>query len=147
MYRSIIKDVSISEMLELREQGLTNREIAIKLDITSQTVRKYIGAMPSELRSKAIREQKIPQPTTPVEQLPICNLRFTIQGKFANYEIDPVDGTINIMGNYICGKLKSAQIKGLCEEFLQMNAQYASLALRIFATGIVPHPTNKTEEK
>ena len=36
-------DVTAGEMLELREQGLSNHDIAKSLDISEQTVRRYIG--------------------------------------------------------------------------------------------------------
>lgn len=36
-------DVTAGEMLELREQGLSNHDIARCLDISEQTVRRYIG--------------------------------------------------------------------------------------------------------
>lgn len=37
-------DVSASEMMELRREGLSNKDIAEVLDISVQTVRRYIGA-------------------------------------------------------------------------------------------------------
>ena len=36
-------DVSASEMMELRREGLSNKDVAEVLDISVQTVRKYIG--------------------------------------------------------------------------------------------------------
>lgn len=36
-------DVTAGEMLELREQGLSNHDIARSLDISYETVRRYIG--------------------------------------------------------------------------------------------------------
>ena len=36
-------DVTAGEMLELRKQGLSNHDIAMCLDISEQTVRRYIG--------------------------------------------------------------------------------------------------------
>lgn len=41
MYRKI--DVSASEMMTLREQGLSNHDIAKSLDVSPETVRRYIG--------------------------------------------------------------------------------------------------------
>lgn len=45
--RKIIDDISISEMLKMREDGMSNQEIADALEITSTTVRKYIGKQKS----------------------------------------------------------------------------------------------------
>lgn len=36
--------VTASEMLELREQGLSNHDIAKSLDVSINTVRRYIGS-------------------------------------------------------------------------------------------------------
>lgn len=36
-------DVTAAEMLQLREQGMSNHDIAMSLDISDQTVRRYIG--------------------------------------------------------------------------------------------------------
>lgn len=44
--RSLLNDVSLSELQELRAEGLSNREIAEKLDIGYQTVLKYLGKQP-----------------------------------------------------------------------------------------------------
>lgn len=41
--RRLDKDVSIDEMLRLRDQGLCNRDIAKSLEISYATVLKYIG--------------------------------------------------------------------------------------------------------
>lgn len=42
-------DVTASEMMQLREQGLSNHDIARSLDISINTVRRYIGAQPGRM--------------------------------------------------------------------------------------------------
>lgn len=41
--KSILQDVSIDEMMELRNEGYSNHEIAELLDCSYQTVKRYIG--------------------------------------------------------------------------------------------------------
>lgn len=43
-YRKIGNEVSVSELLEMREEGLTNNEIAERLDVSAAWVWKRIGA-------------------------------------------------------------------------------------------------------
>lgn len=43
-YRKIDNEVSISELLAMREEGLTNNEIAERLDVSAAWVWKRIGA-------------------------------------------------------------------------------------------------------
>ena len=40
---------TVSELMALREEGLSNHDIAAKLDISEQTVRNYIGAQHKQL--------------------------------------------------------------------------------------------------
>lgn len=53
MFRtSLLHDVSINELLTMRDSGMTNAEIAKSLDTTPATIRNYIGKQPAELRKK-----------------------------------------------------------------------------------------------
>ena len=45
--------VSKTELLTMREQGMTNNEIAESLGIDRSTVYNYIGGMPEELKRKS----------------------------------------------------------------------------------------------
>lgn len=50
-------DVTAAEMLTLREEGLSNHDIAKSLDISEQTVRRYIGAQGCRMeRLEAFRD-------------------------------------------------------------------------------------------
>ena len=54
MYRALSNDVTPTEMMELRNQGMTNKEIAQSLDCCYKTVLKMIGKQPPELRSEYV---------------------------------------------------------------------------------------------
>lgn len=51
MYRKI--HVTASEMLEMRKQGMSNHDIAKSLDISPETVRRYIGKQGERMENLA----------------------------------------------------------------------------------------------
>ena len=54
-------EVGVSEMLELREQGFSNREIAEMLDISYPTVHTYIG-------KQGYKSSHRPKPVPPAKE-------------------------------------------------------------------------------
>lgn len=68
MKRKIIDEVSINEMLEMRKQGMSNKDIARALEISHVTVLKYIGKQPAGMDNIAALEPvkaKEPEVVTP----------------------------------------------------------------------------------
>lgn len=66
MKRRISDDVSIGEMLKMREQGMTNHDIAKSLGCNYVTILRYIGKQPKGLdRIKAFTEE----PAKPVQEI------------------------------------------------------------------------------
>ena len=64
---SIMHDVSISELMHLREQRLSNREIAEKLDCSVETVYRLIGKQPPGIRApRRTKEKPLPALPAPV---------------------------------------------------------------------------------
>ena len=50
MKGKLIDDVSIAEMQKMREAGMTNQDIANALDVSYQSVYRYIGKQPGTMR-------------------------------------------------------------------------------------------------
>lgn len=48
--RRLSMDVSTSEMLRLREEGMSNSQIAAQLDVSHKTILRYIGKEPRETK-------------------------------------------------------------------------------------------------
>ena len=56
--RRLSKDVSTSEMLRLREEGMSNRQIAAQLDVHYNTILKYIGKEPRNPRTSVVKNER-----------------------------------------------------------------------------------------
>lgn len=59
MRKKLLDEVSVNELLEFRNEGYTNSQIAEMLDVSSQTVYSIIGKMPDEMIAKAKREAAV----------------------------------------------------------------------------------------
>ena len=51
MQRSILEDVSMEELKQMRAEGLTNRQIADRLGVCSATIIRHLGPQPTGLRA------------------------------------------------------------------------------------------------
>ena len=102
MYKSIISEVSLEEMKTMRQNGMTNRQIADSLGVSYKSVYKYLGKQPDMLRavpgtySSAVHgmvEQK-PVSTTLSKKsgLKLVMQTSVVAGEFNQY-------TINNFGN------------------------------------------------
>lgn len=49
--KKLTNEISIQELQQMREEGLTNRQIAERLDLTYRTVIRYLGPQPKGLRA------------------------------------------------------------------------------------------------
>lgn len=59
MRKRLLDDISVNELLEFRNKGYTNSQIAEMLDVSSQTIYNVIGKMPDEMIAKAKREAAV----------------------------------------------------------------------------------------
>lgn len=59
MRKRLLDDVSVNELLEFRNEGYTNSQIAEMLDVSNTTIYNMIGKMPDEMIAKAKREAAV----------------------------------------------------------------------------------------
>ena len=112
MKRRLLDEVSVNELLEFRNEGYTNAQIAEMLDVSSRTIYRIIGKMPKELQDKAMRDAweksiqvrrekkrmaesgeqtKGDGPMIEIKRnacLVLVNRKETLQGTIGRYEID-----------------------------------------------------------
>ena len=69
MRKKLSHEISISEMLTMRQEGLTNKQIAERLDISVSTVYQYIGRRSEAVKHAAVQRKPcpIPAPALPFE--------------------------------------------------------------------------------
>jgi hypothetical protein len=64
-------DVTAGEMLALREQGMSNHDIAESLDISIATVRRYIGKQDGHMEGYAAFKNTPPRKKMETEAMPV----------------------------------------------------------------------------
>ena len=93
--RSILKDISVDELLKMREAGMSNRDIANALGICYATVLKYIG--PECGRGGTIAKGINTTAKAPEHlELALQNVVTKLKGQVAEYEISSADQCVNI---------------------------------------------------
>ena len=97
MPRSLSRDISVQELQSMRENGMTNRDIASSLGVSLNTVYKYIG--PQHFGTRKEREYRARRQGPPVFQeevheepedaaLIVDNRVIGLVGLFAGYKIN-----------------------------------------------------------
>ena len=96
--KSLMKDISVSDLLGMRDSGMTNRDIASALDVSLATIYRYIGAQPPKMRKH--REPVSPNPPAHAAEpavdggeaddaaLIVDNRTISLAGLFAGYRVD-----------------------------------------------------------
>lgn len=54
--RGFMKDMDKTTLLKMRDDGMTNAEIAVSLGCSKQTIYNLIGSMPPEMRRRIFQE-------------------------------------------------------------------------------------------
>ena len=92
---SLVREVSPSELLHMREDGMSNQEIANALDVSYQTVLRVIGKQPSNLRKPAVRNFAAPMNAAPIHEkeepeacLAVLSRNVSLMGNLAEYSLD-----------------------------------------------------------
>lgn len=65
MRKKLSHEISISEMLTMRQEGLTNKQIADRLDIAVSTVYQYIGKRSAAVMNAAVQGKPCPVTFSP----------------------------------------------------------------------------------
>ena len=114
MQRRLLKDLNVSELMTMRESGMTNHEIADVLGTSYKAVLAAIGRQPKELRKKPeFHTEILPPPTYAQEQkqeepnacLVVANRLVELEGTFGSYNIPIRKGIVNITSKE-CGDLQ-----------------------------------------
>lgn len=103
MKRKLIDEVTVQEMQHMREEGLTNKQIAERLDCNYITVKRYLGKQPEGMRAApgtySARVKDVEKPAVKVVQSPKTDLVLT--GKTEIYQGQDMTYTVKMCGNYV----------------------------------------------
>ena len=108
--RKLSKDVDMTTLYSMRDQGMSNQEIADTLGVSYVTILRYIGKNPNRAkRSTSVRKanptnpdpvvstKKYDQPDTVKEAALVSgDILYSMQGSVGTYEINPKEKTIRI---------------------------------------------------
>ena len=113
--RRLSKDVDMTTLYSMRDQGMSNQEIADTLGVSYMTILRYIGKNPNRAkRSTSVRKanptnpdpvvptKKYDQPDTVKEAALVSgDILYSMQGSVGTYEINPKEKTIRICKDMI----------------------------------------------
>lgn len=103
--RRLSKDVDMTTLYSMRDQGMSNQEIADTLGVSYMTILRYIGKNPNRAkRSTPVRKANpdpvistYDQPDTVKEAALVSgDILYSMQGSVGTYEINPKEKTIRI---------------------------------------------------
>lgn len=139
MYKkSLTSEVSVSEMQQMRSEGMNNQQIADRLGCCVRTVIRYIGKQPAMLRaaygSQSAKTTGIiesEKPTTTVLPTKKSGLHIIAQtkimeGKYHQFTINSF-GNISIVSKCQDQKLQLNQ-KGMEELIMELMDAYSELS-------------------
>lgn len=99
MYRKLMSDVDLETLYSMRRDGMNNQAIADALGVTSQTVYRYIGKQPPELRGVYRRASAASVPQRE-EEIPVClavaNRTIMLRGAHLVYDLDLKERTLRV---------------------------------------------------
>lgn len=141
MPRKLLKDLSIDELLRMRNAGMTNTDIANALDISYASVYRLIGKQPSSLRASnhtadlppsipatapASNETPVPEPEA---ALIVEDRVLRLAGLFASYRVRVKDKEVDIYidGEGVAMTVKFDELTAFASEIAAIDRHTASL--------------------
>lgn len=139
--RPLEKDVDVSTMLEMRNQGMSNHQISERLGVTYKTVLRYIGKQPKSIPREhrvnnfdpvvsapvSIPVQDYKTVTKPV--LRVVSTRSTLEGDVNKYIIDTSNNTIEVSG-LIDGILDKPTLESLIKELSEIKSIFNNIGVQ-----------------
>ena len=135
-------DVTIDELLHMREQGMTNRQIAEMLDVGYETVKRYIGKQPKGVRKpRECKEVEQPKETASAPAASAClvvqNREIELCSANGNrYTIDCKQKQILICAEMLgenSGLITFDELNGLISKVDEFRAELQAIASKIGA--------------
>ena len=123
-------ELSDSELLAMRESGMTNRDIANSLGVCYNTILRRIGAADFRKERSAPSFSKPRKPPEPeyeaclvvqTEQIKAAGIKFS-------YSIAPTDSTVEVLGDGEI-KVKFEDLPDLIRELTAINRKTESLRI------------------
>lgn len=133
--KSILHDVSVSELLTMRETGMSNYEIAEALEVSEATVYRLIGknpkGTPRRRRTPEIVEMPIKQPQNKPEEIEAClavqHRSIECVGAYATYELDCMKQMVSVERGGEDGMIFEVSFDGLGELIKELSAIHRQL--------------------
>lgn len=122
-------DISRSEMMSMREGGLSNKRIADRLGVSINTVYRYIGKQPKDMPREYKPEQELKPVEVSVVNKPALKLISTVsllKGDTSEYRIDSVKNIVEISG-LLNGILDPATIDQTIRELKEVKNVFNSM--------------------
>ena len=115
MRKKLIDEVSIQELQQMRADGLTNQQIADRLDVSRFTVHRYLGPQPEGLKAPYGAYTARVKDVEPVEKPVKTGREMSIQKQFSKtmYSGDDFDFIVCSTGNIEVIKRGSDEIMTL----------------------------------
>lgn len=101
--RGVLKDIDKTTLLRMREDGLSNREIADQIGCSYATIVKILGKQPKGMRHFKPRTDVI-EPKENIGKSHDCRIHDVIkivQGVAGQYEVNIINGTVRLLSDNV----------------------------------------------
>lgn len=114
-------EVTATEMMRMREEeGLSNAEIAQRLDLHYATVHKYIGKQPEGIRAPMGSRKKPVEEPKPQSFIRLQSCFEQYEGKYGSYAVDRVNKSVRASLSKIDGILDKKGVEELVTELMDV---------------------------